>query len=141
MKKLILCAIFLPCAGKAGLHSARLSENLVEVRSGQWPINLERNVDRSGTSYSLIFRDQQVMNGEVLDTLEFANLEQLKYFEKALTTLKTGHNGDIARFKDYTLKRADKKFDGVWYILQPKYGVTDFQQPEADIMTKTIKGL
>lgn len=141
MKRLILSALLLPFAGKAGLHSAHSADNLVEVRSGQWPINLERNTDRSGTSYSIIFRDQQVMNGEVLDTLVFSNLEQLKYFEKALTVLKTGHNGDIARFKDYTLKRADKKFDGVWYILQPKYGTTDFQQPEADIMTKTIRGL
>jgi hypothetical protein len=141
MKKLILCALLLPFAGKAGLNSARFSENLVEVRSGTWPINLERNTDRTGISYSLIFRDQQVMNGEVLDTLVFSNLEQLKYFEKALSALKTGHNGDIARFKDYTLKRADKKYEGVWYILQPKWGTTDFQQPEADIMSKTIKGL
>jgi hypothetical protein len=142
MKKLILSAFLLPFAGKAGFNSAHFSsETLVEVRSGAWPINLERNTERSGASYSLIFRDQQVMNAQVLDTLEFANLEQLKYLEKALTVLKAGHNGDIAKFKDYTLKRADKKYEGVWYILQPKYGTTDFQQPEADILTKTIRGL
>jgi hypothetical protein len=81
------------------------------------------------------------MNAEVLDTLEFANLEQLKYLDKALAVLKAGHNGDIAKFKDFTLRRADKKFEGIWYILQPKYGTTDFQQPEADILTKTIRGL
>ena len=141
MKRLILSAFLLPFAGKAGFHSSHSADNLVEVRSGQWPISLERNIDRSGTSYSLIFRDQQVLTGDVEDTLVFSNLEQLKYFEKALTVLKTGHNGDIARFKDYTLKRADKKLDGVWYMLQPKYGTTDFQQPEADIMTRTIRGL
>ncbi|HEY4198860.1 MAG TPA: hypothetical protein VGM63_25145 [Mucilaginibacter sp.] len=142
MKKLILCVFLLPSAGRSGFNNANSSsENLVEVRSGAWPINLERNTERSGTSYSLIFRDQQVMNAQVSDTLEFANLEQLKYLEKALTTLKTGHNGDIAKFKDFTLKRADRKFEGIWYILQPKYGTTDFQQPEADILTKTIRGL
>jgi len=142
MKRLILSVLLLPFAGHAGFNGVNSSsETLVEVRSGAWPINLERNTERSGTSYSLIFRDQQVMNAQVLDTLEFANLEQLKYLEKALTVLKAGHNGDIAKFKDYTIKRADKKYDGVWYILQPKYGTTDFQQPEADILTKTIRGL
>jgi len=142
MKRLILSVLFLPFTGHAGFNGVySSSEPLVEVRSGAWPINLERNTERSGTSYSLIFRDQQVMNAQVLDTLEFANLEQLKYLEKALTVLKAGHNGDIAKFKDYTIKRADKKYEGVWYILQPKYGTTDFQQPEADILTKTIRGL
>ncbi len=142
MKRLILSVLFLPFAGHAGFNGVySSSETLVEVRSGTWPINLERNTERSGTSYALIFRDQQVMNAQVLDTLEFANLEQLKYLEKALTVLKAGHNGDIAKFKDYTIKRADKKYEGVWYILQPKYGTTDFQQPEADILTKTIRGL
>jgi len=142
MKKLIFCAFLLPSAGKSGFDKAHSSsENLVEVRSGAWPINLERNRERTGTSYSLIFRDQQTMNAEVLDTLVFADLDQLKYLEKALTVLKAGHNGDIAKFKDYTLKRADKKYDGVWYMLQPKYGTTDFQQTEADILTKTIRGL
>lgn len=141
MKKLILSLLLLPFAGKAGLETHSPSENLAEVRAGQWPINLERNTDRSGTTYSLIFRDQQVMNGEVLDTLDFSNLEQLKYFEKALSTLKSGHNGDIAKFKDYSIKRADKKFEGIWYILQIKWGLTDFQQPEADIMTKAIREL
>jgi hypothetical protein len=58
-----------------------------------------------------------------------------------LDALKGGHNGDIANFKDYTLSRADKKFDGIWYLLRYQFGSTSFQQPEADIMGKTIKGL
>ena len=104
-------------------------------------MDLERDVDRRDTSYSLIFRDQHVEDVVVMDTLAFPNLQQLKYLEKALTVLKSGHNGDIARFSNYSIKRADKKFDGVWYMLTDKYGLTDFQQPEADIMCKTIKGL
>jgi hypothetical protein len=142
MKRLILCALFLPFAGRAGFNSAHSSStNLVEVRSGAWPINLERTIEDSDTSYSLIFRDQQVLNGVVLDTLPFPNLKQLQYFGKALSALKTGSNGDIAKFKEYSIKRAEKKYEGVWYILKVHWGSTDFQQPEADIMTKTIKNL
>src|ERR1700743_2437218 len=131
MIKLFLLACLLPVAGYTP------SESIVEVRGGVWPISLEKELDRKGFSYSLIFRDQQVLNEEVLDTLAFSNLEQLKYFEKGLTALKTGSNGDIARFKDYSITRADKKFEGIWYILRDKYGLTNFQQPEADLMSKT----
>jgi hypothetical protein len=132
MKKLILVSLFLPI-----MHST--STNLVEVRSGDWPINLERTVERSDTSYSLLFRDQQVMNGVVMDTLEFPNLEQLRYFQQGLSALKTGNNGDIAKYKDYSIKRAQQKNEGIWYILRIKWGLTSFQQPEADLMIKTIK--
>ena len=116
--------------------------NLADVRTGQWPMNLERDVDRRDTSYSLIFRDQQYEETVVMDTLEFENVGQLKYFGQALDALKKGHTGDIANFKDYSIKRADKRLDGgVWYILRIKFGVTDFRQPESDIMCKTIGGL
>jgi hypothetical protein len=143
MKKLFLSALFLPFAGTAGLQRipSSTTTHLAEVRSGQWPMDLERDVDRRDTSYSLIFRDQHVEDVVVMDTLAFPNLQQLRYLGQALTVLKSGHNGDIATFKDYSIKRADKKFDGVWYILKDKYGLTDFQQPEADIMCKTIKSL
>jgi hypothetical protein len=143
MKKLFLSALFLPYAGTAGLQRipSLTTTHLAEVRSGRWPMDLERDVDRRDTSYSLIFRDQHVEDVVVMDTLAFSNLQQLRYLGQALTVLKSGHNGDIANFKDYSIKRADKKFDGVWYILKDKYGLTDFQQPEADIMCKTIKGL
>ncbi|MHA4809736.1 hypothetical protein ACX0G9_16600 [Flavitalea flava] len=142
MKKLLLSALLLPFASLAGfIANPSESKNLLEVRAGDWPINLDRYIDRRDTTYLLMFRDQQVMSGVVMDTLPFPGLQQLKYFEQALTVLKTGHNGDIARFKTYSLKRADKKNEGTWYILRDKYGLTDFQQTEADMMTKTIKGL
>jgi len=143
MKKLFLSVLFIPFAGTAGLQRipSLSTTHLAEVRSGEWPMDLERDVERRDTFYSLIFRDQQVEDAVVMDTLDFPNLQQLKYLGQALTVLKSGHNGDIAKFSTYSIKRADKKFDGVWYMLRDKFGLTDFQQPEADIMCKTIKGL
>ena len=141
MKKIILGVVSLLSLSAAVVLMSATSPraNSVEVRGGAWPINLERTTDRPGVSFSLIFRDQETMNGVLLDTLDFENIEQLRYFGKGLTALKNGSNGDIARFKDYTLSRADKKFEGIWYILRPEYGSTSFQQPEADIITQTIR--
>jgi len=133
MKKLLLTVL------SVGVMSHR-GPGSVEVRNGTWPIRLERSTDRPGVSFSLIFRDQEVMNDQVLDTLDFADAEQLHYLGAALTALKNGHNGDAAKSKDYSITRADKKFaGGVWYILRPQYGSTSFQQPEADIIVKAIK--
>ncbi|HEX3933916.1 MAG TPA: hypothetical protein VHW43_04500 [Puia sp.] len=125
------------CLLALGIGSPRTMS--VEIRGGAWPINLERSTDRPGVSFSLIFRDQEEMNGTLLDTLDFADVQQLRYFGKGLTALQHGNNGDIARFKDYTITRADKKFDGIWYILRPQYGSTSFKQAEADIINKTIQ--
>ncbi|HLZ88447.1 MAG TPA: hypothetical protein VKQ52_14425 [Puia sp.] len=145
MKKLFFSVLLLPFAGRPGVvkspsRPANLPENIVEVRSGAWPINLERNADGVGT-YSLIYRNQEVMSGVSLDTLTFSDVGQLKYFAKGLEALRVGHNGDIANFKEYSITRSDKKFEGVWYLLRYQFGSTSFQQPEADIMGKTIKGL
>jgi hypothetical protein len=141
MKKLPLF-LFFPLTVFAWSPLDPVAVNLADIRTGAWPMNLERDIDRRDTSYSLIFRDQQVRDVVVMDTLVFQNTVQLHYFKQALDVLKKGNNGDIANFKDYTLKRADKRFDGgIWYMLKIKFGVTDFQQPEADIMCKTIAGL
>ena len=140
MKYLFLSGLLLSFTGGPRLRARNLPENIIEVRGGAWPINLERNADGVGT-YSLIYRNQEVMSGESLDTLTFPNLQQLKYFAVGLDTLKKGHNGDNLNYKDFTLSRADKKFQGVWYLLRYQFGSTSFQQPEADIMGKTIKGL
>jgi hypothetical protein len=142
MKRLLFCSFLLPLAIPAGSNNGEPSyTNLVEVRSGSWPMTLERTVEYRDTSYALEFRDQEVQNGVAMDTLSFTDLQQLRYFQKALSYLKTANNGDIAKFKDYSIKRADKKYDGAWYILRVKWGSTDFKQPEADVMIKTIKGL
>ena len=126
------------CLLALGVGSPRTTS--VEIRGGAWPINLERTRDRPGVGFSLIFRDESEMQATVLDTLDFADAEQLRYFGKGLTVLQQGSNGDIARFKDYTLTRADKKVGGIFYILRPQYGTTSFQQPEADLIKRTIQG-
>jgi hypothetical protein len=143
MIKFFLSAILFPFFLAVGWFKKMPSSttNLVEVRAGEWPINLERTIESRDTSYALIFRDQQFSRGVLLDTLPFLNLQQLKYFSQALSVLKSGHNGDIAQFKDYSIKRADKKYEGIWYILKIKWGLTNFQQPESDLMLKTIKDL
>lgn len=125
------------CLFTLGIGSPRTTS--VEIRGGKWPIDLERTTDRPGVAYSLIFRDQTEMQANVLDTLDFADAEQLRFFGKGLTALQHGNNGDIARFKDYTITRADKKFEGVWYLVRPQYGETKFQQQEADLINKTIQ--
>ena len=140
MTKIILTLILFPFLAVGWLKKSQTSTtNLVEVRTGEWPINLERTIESRDTSFALIFRDQQFSRGVVLDTLSFVDVAQLKYFSQALTVLKNGHNGDIAQFKDYSIKRADKKYEGIWYILRIKWGLTSFQQPESDLMTKAIR--
>jgi hypothetical protein len=143
MKRLILFAILLPFSAITGFkrNADPVTKNLAEVRSGLWPINLERDVEGRDTSYALIFRNQEVIQGSVLDTLPFPNLGQLRYFGQALDYLKDRKNGETAQFKDYTIKREEKKFQTVSYLLSLKYSSTEFQQMEADIMRKTIKGL
>jgi hypothetical protein len=142
VKRLVLCILLMSFATRPNLPGViDSSTTLVEVRSGIWPINLNRSIENFDTSYFLEFRDEQVLSTVVLDTLPFPDLGQLKYFEKALSTLKNGTNGDIAKFKNYSIKRADKKYEGTWYILRAQWGLTDFQQPEADLMIKTIRSL
>jgi hypothetical protein len=89
----------------------------------------------------LVFRSQEYINEVIMKTLRFPNLEQLKYFQKGLSTLKTGSTGDVAEFKDYTIKRIDKKKEGSWYTLVFDGGLTNFQQPEADKMIAVISSL
>ncbi len=142
MKKSILISFIIPFASIAGFNMENNATiNLLEVRPDPWPINLQRIINKTDTSYALEFRDQQVLTGVMLDTLPFANLEQLKYFEKGLSVLKKGTNGDIADYKDYSIKRIDVIKEPTWYLLRFDGALTNFQQPEADKMIVTIKGL
>ena len=46
MKKLILSLIIIPFAGRAGFNSQHIhSAVLLEVRSGDWPISLEKKTE------------------------------------------------------------------------------------------------
>lgn len=140
MKKLLLSTLFLPFVGGSGFTRVDPSTtNLADVRSGKWPISLERWIERRDTSYVLLFRDQGVMNAEAMDTLPFRNLEQLRYLDKAFSGLK--NNGDIATFKDYSIKRTDSRLYGTSYLLRYQEGATEFGPPEVNILRGTIKKL
>jgi hypothetical protein len=143
MKKLILLSLFFPFFAKAQfkiVNSATI--NLLELRSGTWPITLQRITKESDTCYVLLFRDQQYTSDVNMTTLRFPDLIQLRYFQKALSALKSGSTGDIAKFSDYTIKRVDVKKEGIWYILTCGDGeLTNFQQPEADKMITAIMGI
>jgi hypothetical protein len=143
MKKMLLLSLFAPFFAKAQFVIVNTSTtSIVEPRTGNWPLGLQRIIKESDTCYVLEFRDQQFSSSVNMSTLKFGNLGQLKYFQKGLIALKTGTNGDIARFKEYTIKRSDVKRDGVWYILTCNDGsLTNFQQSEADKMIAAIKPL
>ncbi len=142
MKKLILISLFLPFFGKAQFKIFNTATtNLLELRPGTWPINLQKVTKESDTCYELTFRTQEYTNAVIMKILRFHDLEQLKYFQKGLATLKTGSTGDVAEFKDYTIKRVDVKQEGIWYTLSFDGGLTNFQQSEADKMIATINNL
>jgi len=143
MKKLIFLALFIPFLAKAQFKIVNTSTtNLLELRTGTWPLTLQKVTKESETYYVLLFRDQEYSNEVIMKTIRFADLEQLKYFQKGLSTLKTGTNGDIAEFKEYSIKKVDDKKEGTWYVLNAgDGGVTNFQQPDADKMIAAIVGL
>jgi hypothetical protein len=143
MKKLIILSLFAtPFFAKAQFTITNSSTtSLLELRQGTFPLELQRVIKETDTCYELDFRDQQYTT-VVMSTLKFGNLQQLHYFMQALAVLKKGNTGDIAKFKDYTVKRVDVKKDGIWYTLICSEGeVTNFQQSEADQMVATIKSL
>ncbi|GAC1661951.1 MAG: hypothetical protein NVS9B7_29970 [Flavisolibacter sp.] len=143
MKSLLLASLFLPFAAKAQFTIVNTSTtNLVELRSGTAPLNLQRIIKESDTCYVLQFRDQAYANEVIIATLRFPNMEQLKYFQKGLSALKSGSTGDIAKFKEYTIKRVDVKKEGIFYILNCGTGATtNFQQPESDKLIAAIVNL
>jgi hypothetical protein len=139
MKKLLLLILFAPLAMKAQfkiVNSATIS--IADVRQGTWPISLQRITKQNDTCYVLQFRTQEYNNSVIIKTLKFCNIGQLKYFQQGLAALKTGNNGDVAEFKEYTIKRVDVYKEGTSYILTCDGGLTNFQQPEADRLIAAI---
>ncbi|GGB17944.1 hypothetical protein [Puia dinghuensis] len=148
MKKLLLLFFFAPFFAKSQFTISNSSTtSIVELRTGTWPLDLQRVIKNNDTCYVLTFRDQQVTDDVNMATLKFGNLEQLRYFEKGLSTLRTGDNGEMANYKDYTIKRVDVKKEGdkkrtIWYSVTTNDGpVTNFQQTEADKMIAAIRTL
>lgn len=150
MKNLLVLFLFVPFISQAQFTVTNNSTtSLVELRTGTWPLDLQRIIKNTDTCYVLQFRDQQVTSDVNMATLRFGDIGQLRWFEKGLTTLKsTGSNGETLNYKDYTLKRMDVKSDKdpkksvSWYLVICGDGpMTNFQQSEADKMIATIKTL
>jgi hypothetical protein len=143
MKKLIFLSLFIPFVAKAQFTITNSSTtSLLDLRQGTWPLELQRIIKETDTCYVLEFRDQQYTSVVNMSTLRFGNLQQLKFFQQGLSALKKGTTGDIARFKDYTIKRVDVKRDGIWYTLCCGDGEsTNFVQSDADKMIAAIKAI
>jgi len=147
MKKLIFLLLFLPCIfitkAKAQFTITNTSTiTLAELRTGDWPLELQRIIKESDTIYLLSFRDKQYPKSVNMSTLKFGDLTQLRYFQKGLTALKSGSNGDEAKYKNFSIKRTDDK-KVVKYVLTctGDGDVTDIVQAEADALVKAIKSL
>jgi hypothetical protein len=144
MKSLILLFFLFPFSGKGGFNNVpATADNLIQVRSGLWPISLQKIIVYGDTSYALQFRDQQFMNANITATLQFCSLGDLKDFAKGLSALKMGTNGDIAQYNSYTIKRVDVKKESLtWYTLISEGGaVTNFKQFEANLLIRTINNI
>ena len=134
MKKMLILSLFiLPFISKAQFTITNSSTtSLLQVRDGTWPMELQRIIKETDTCYVLEFRDQEYSNVVNMSTLRFGNMQQVKYFMQGLAALRKGNTGDIAKFKDYTVKRIDVKGTGVWYTLSCGEGeLTNFQQSDA----------
>src|SRR5579872_6376437 len=98
MKKLIFLSFFLPILAKAQFVLVNNSTtSLIEPRTGTWPLDLQRVIRESDTSYVLAFRDQQENSSVNMSTLNFGNLDQVRYFGKGLAALRSGSTGEIAK--------------------------------------------
>jgi hypothetical protein len=142
MKYLFLISLFLHTHGGSLYKSSQYPEiDLMQVRVGTWPINLQRVVYYTDTCYAIQFRDQHAMNAVTFKTMDLETLEQLKYFKEGLTTLKKGHNGDIAEFRNYSIKKVGMRKEDSWYMLSYDGAITNFQEAQANRMIYIINDL
>jgi hypothetical protein len=141
MKRILLFTLFIPFVGGSGFTRVTTSSEipLADVRTGKWPISLEKWVGHPDTSFVLLFRDQGVMMAEVMDTLPFKDLHQLRYLDSAFSVL--NNDGDIANFDRFSIKRTTKRVDGTSYLLRYQEGATEFRQQEVTILRSTIRKL
>jgi len=142
MKQILLISLFFQTNRGALLETARYPTiDLINIRMAPWPINLQRVIYYTDTCYALQFRDQGIMNAVNIKTMEIYNMDQLKYLKLGLTTLTKGSNGDVAEFKDYSIKKVGTKKENFWYILSYDGAVTNFQQSETNRMVTIINNL
>ena len=139
MKQLLVIPLFFHMGGSAGIKRVFYPEvNLIQVRLAPWLINMQRIVYYTDTCYAIQFRDQSTMNAVIYKTMDFETLEQLKYFKEGLITLKKGQNGDVAEFRNYSIKKVGTKKENSWYILNYDGAVTNFQEAQANRMVFII---
>jgi hypothetical protein len=119
-------------AGSGSKKFAYPEVNLVQVRLAPWPINMQRIVYYTDTCYAIQFRDQSTMNAVAYKTMDLETMEQLKYFKEGLLTLKKGQNGDVAEFRNYSIKKVGTTKANTWYILSYDGAVTNFQEAQAN---------
>lgn len=153
MKKLIFLFVFLPfIVVKANAQftiTNTSSITLADLRTGDWPLQLQRIVKHGDTAYLLTFRDKQYPNNHNISTLKFGNLIQLRYLQQGLVYLMGADDGTEATYKGFTIKRTDekataknkKKLAKFTLICTEQGDVTDIQQSEADALVKTIQSL
>ncbi len=154
MKKLIFLFVFLPLIAvkaKAQFTITNTSTiTIADLRSGDWPLRLERIVKKNDTIYLLSFRDKQYPNTHNISTLKFGDLTQLRYLEQGLSYLMTADDGTEATYKAFSIKRTDdknldaktrKKLVKYTLICKEQGDVTDIQPGEADALVKAIHKL
>jgi hypothetical protein len=135
MKQLLLIPLFFHMSSGSWLKKALYpTVDLMTVRLEPWPINLQRVIYFTDTCYAFQFRDQSTMNSVAIKTLDLETIEQLKYFREGLMTLKKGANGDVAEYRNYSIKKVGTKKENSWYILSYGGAVTNFQEPQVNRM-------
>jgi hypothetical protein len=135
MKQLLLIPLFFHMSSGSWLKKSLYpTVDLMTVRLEPWPINLQRLIYLTDTCYAVQFRDQSTMNSVAIKTLGLETIEQLKYFREGLITLKKGANGDVAVYKNYSIKKVGTKKENSWYILSYGRAVTNFQEPQVNRM-------
>src|ERR1700742_1564311 len=102
MKRLFILFFLAPCLpslAKAQFTITNTSTvSLMEPRTGNYPLDLQRVIKESDTCYELAYRDQQESQSVNMETLKFGNLAQLKYFSQGLLALSKGNTGDVAKY-------------------------------------------
>ena len=150
MKKLIFLLLFLPAIftkAKAQFTVTNTSTiTLADLRTGDWPLQLQRIVKKNDTVYLLTFRDKQYPNNHNMSTVKFANLTQLRFLQQGLTYLQGADDGTEATYKEFSIKRTDdrtkkKPIPKYTLICKDDGDVTDIQQGEADALIKAINKL
>src|SRR5579885_3601700 len=109
MKKLFFLLLFLPMIltkAEAQFTITNTSTiTLAELRTGDWPLQLQRIVKKNDTIYLLTFRDKQYPASHNMSTVKFANLTQLRFLQQGLTYLATADDGTEATYKEFSIKR------------------------------------